>query len=189
MYWKGTGFPSTSCWREKASGSESLARPLKQRGKSHRDCTHPPTHTSTITTECTHTSLIPSPHPPSVSDGGWGPCTHPSRRRCMCSHSIPPCTVNLRRLQAWLFSYLPNWILHTMAGWSSRRVRYCQRRGCGEEGRGKGEGEGGGGYQHVRTCRSHELYTIHHGMAKEGGGGANMQEHMHALMQGHTHGE
>ena len=61
-----------------------------------------------------------------------------------------------------------------------------ERRG---EGRGKGEGEGGGGYQHVRTCRSHELYTIHHGMAKEEGGGANMQEHMHALMQGHTHGE
>ena len=36
----------------------------------------------------------------------------------------------------------------------------------------------GEGYQHVQTCKSHELYTIHHGMAKEEGGGANMQDHM-----------
>lgn len=43
----------------------------------------------------------------------------------MWSQSIPPYTENLRRLQAWLFSNLPNSTEHTIAGWDSFRVMYC----------------------------------------------------------------
>lgn len=47
---------------------------------------------------------------------------HPSQRKYMCSHSIPPNMENLRRLQAWLFSYLPNTTDRTMAGATSLMV-------------------------------------------------------------------